>query len=151
MVISRRTALAVGLAAPFIRVARAADEPLRLGALCPLTGAGGQYGPSMVKVIQAAADAINQAGGIGGRQIAVTVADTQTNPDAGVAGAHKLIDVDRVSAVAMVGTWANAVDDRRRAAVLEKPGDAVHRLRRGLDHQACHIRATSALTTPICR
>ena len=107
MVISRRRALAVGLAAPFIRLARAADEPLRIGALCPLTGAGGQYGPSMVKVIQAAADAINQAGGVGGRQIAVTVADTQTNPDAGVAAGHKLIDFDRVSAV--VGTWASAV------------------------------------------
>jgi len=107
MLITRRAALAAGLGAPFIRLARAADEPLRVGALCPLTGAGGQYGPSMVKVIQAAADEINQAGGIAGRQIAVTVADTQTNPDAGVAGGHKLIDLDRVSAV--VGTWASAV------------------------------------------
>ena len=107
MLITRRAALAAGLAAPFIRLAHAADEPLRIGALCPLTGAGGQYGPSMVKVIQAAADEINTAGGIGGRQIAVTVADTQTNPDAGVAAGHKLIDLDRVSAV--VGTWASAV------------------------------------------
>jgi ABC-type branched-subunit amino acid transport system substrate-binding protein len=107
MIISRRTALAAGLAVPFIRVAGAADEPLRIAALCPLTGAGGQYGPSMVKTIQAVADEINKAGGIGGRQIAVTVADDQTNPDAGVAAAHKLIDVDRVSAV--VGTWASAV------------------------------------------
>src|SRR5271168_5401969 len=107
MIISRRAALAAGLAAPFIHAARAADEPLRIGALNPLTGAGGQYGPSMAKVIQAVADEINKAGGISGRQIAVTVADTQTNPDAGVAAAHKLIDVDRVAAV--VGTWASAV------------------------------------------
>jgi ABC-type branched-subunit amino acid transport system substrate-binding protein len=107
MIISRRAALAAGLAAPFIRVARAADEPLRIGALCPLTGAGGQYGPSMVKTIQVVADEINKAGGIAGRQIAVTVADDQTNPDAGVASGHKLIDVDRVAAV--VGTWASAV------------------------------------------
>jgi branched-chain amino acid transport system substrate-binding protein len=107
MPITRRAALAAGLVAPFIRVARAADEPIRVGALCPLTGAGGQYGPSMVKVIQAVAEDINKAGGVAGRQIAITVADTQTNPDAGVAGAHKLIDVDRVAAV--VGTWASAV------------------------------------------
>jgi branched-chain amino acid transport system substrate-binding protein len=107
MSITRRTALAAGLAVPFLRMARAADEPLRVGALCPLTGAGGQYGPAMVKVIQATADEINKAGGVGGREISVTVADTQTNPDAGVAGAHKLIDIDRVSAV--VGTWASAV------------------------------------------
>ena len=86
MSITRRAALATGLAAPFIRIARAADEPIRVGALCPLTGAGGQYGPSMVKVIQAVAEDINKAGGVAGRQIAITVADTQTNPDAGVAG-----------------------------------------------------------------
>jgi ABC-type branched-subunit amino acid transport system substrate-binding protein len=107
MSMTRRAALATGLAAPFIRLARGAEEPLRVGALCPLTGAGGQYGPSMVKVIQAVADDINKAGGIAGREIAVTVADTQTNPDAGVAGGHKLIDVGRVAAV--VGTWASAV------------------------------------------
>jgi branched-chain amino acid transport system substrate-binding protein len=106
MPITRRAALAAGLAAPFVRVARA-EEPIRVGALCPLTGAGGQYGPSMVKVIQAVAEDINKAGGVAGREIAITVADTQTNPDAGVAGAHKLIDVDRV--VAVVGTWASAV------------------------------------------
>jgi len=94
---------------PFIRVAcaAAADEPLRIGALNPLTGAGGQYGPSMAKVIQSVAEEINKAGGIAGQKIEVTVADTQTNPDAGVAAAHKLIDVDRVAAV--VGTWASAV------------------------------------------
>jgi ABC-type branched-subunit amino acid transport system substrate-binding protein len=107
MSITRRAALAAGLAMPFIRVARAADEPLRVGALNPLTGAGGQYGPSMAKVIQLVAEEINKAGGITGRKIEVTVADTQTNPDAGVAAAHKLIDVDRVAAV--VGTWASAV------------------------------------------
>jgi branched-chain amino acid transport system substrate-binding protein len=106
MSITRRAALAAGLTVPFIGRLRAA-EPLRIAALCPLTGAGGQYGPSMAKVIQATADTINKAGGVGGREIAVTVADTQTNPDAGVAAAHKLIDVDRVAAV--VGTWASAV------------------------------------------
>ncbi|MEO9191268.1 MAG: ABC transporter substrate-binding protein, partial [Acetobacteraceae bacterium] len=106
MLITRRTALAAGLAVPFIGAARAAEEPVRVGALCPLTGAGGQYGPSMVKVIQAVADQVNKAGGVGGRRIVLTVANTQTNPDATVAGGHKLIDVDRVCAV--VGTWASA-------------------------------------------
>jgi ABC-type branched-subunit amino acid transport system substrate-binding protein len=106
MSITRRAALGVALAAPFIGRVSAAAEPIHIGALCPLTGAGGQYGPSMVKVIQAAAEAINKAGGVAGREIAVIVADTQTNPDATVAGGHKLIDLDRVSAV--VGTWASA-------------------------------------------
>jgi branched-chain amino acid transport system substrate-binding protein len=107
MSITRRAALATGLAVPFVRIARAADAPLRIGALNPLTGAGGQYGPSMAKVIQGVAEGINTAGGIAGRKIEVVVADDQTNPDAGVAAAHKLIDVDRVAAI--VGTWASAV------------------------------------------
>ncbi len=114
MQLTRRAALAAGLSAPLVGRAHAAAEPLRVGALCPLTGAGGQYGPSMVKVIGAAADQINAAGGIGGLKVALTIADTQTNPDATVAGAHKLIDVNRVAAV--VGTWASA--DTTAAAPL---------------------------------
>ncbi|HET6183654.1 MAG TPA: ABC transporter substrate-binding protein [Acetobacteraceae bacterium] len=114
MALTRRAALAAGLAFPFVSRVRAAEEPLRIGALCPLTGAGGQYGPSMVKVIQATVRQINDGGGIDGRAIALTVADTQTNPDATVAGAHKLIDVDRVAAIA--GTWASA--DTTAAAPL---------------------------------
>ncbi len=114
MHLTRRVALAAGLAVPFGRPARAAAEPLRVGALCPLTGAGGQYGPSMVKVIQSVVEQVNGAGGIGGRTIALTIADTQTNPDATVAGAHKLIDVNRVAAV--VGTWSSA--DTTAAAPL---------------------------------
>ena len=45
--------------------------------------------------------------GIGGRKIALLSEDSETNPDAGVRAARKLIDVDRVSAI--IGTWASAV------------------------------------------
>lgn len=105
---TRRAALLGGLALPFIgRAARAAGGPIRLGSLSPLTGAGGTYGPSMVKVVHATADAINAAGGVGGRKIEVIGADAETNPDSAVRAARKLIDVDKVSAI--IGTWASAV------------------------------------------
>jgi branched-chain amino acid transport system substrate-binding protein len=61
----------------------------------------------MVKTAQAVAAAINAAGGVRGRQIVLVSEDDETNPDAGVRAARKLIDVDRVCAVA--GTWASAV------------------------------------------
>lgn len=103
--LTRRAAVLGGLAMPFI--ARAAGEPIRLGTLTPLTGAGGSYGPSMVKSVRAVVDAANAAGGVGGRTVELFGEDDETNPDAGVRAARKLIDVNRVSAV--IGTWASAV------------------------------------------
>ena len=112
MRIPRRAAL-LGLAAPFIgRIATAEtgpirQDPIRLGTLTPQTGAGGPYGPPMVKTAQSVVAAINAAGGVLGRQIELVNEDDETNPDSGVRAARKLIDVEKVSAI--IGTWASAV------------------------------------------
>ena len=104
----RRAALVTGAAAfAAPTVLRAQGEPIKLGTLTPLTGAGGTYGPPMAKVAQAVVEEVNAAGGVLGRKIVVVSEDDQTNPDAGVRAARKLIDVDKVSAV--IGTWASAV------------------------------------------
>lgn len=102
-----RTGLAAGtmLAAP--RLLHAAEGPIQLAALVPLTGAGGSYGPDMAKAAKAVIDQVNGAGGILGRQIALTVADDQTSPDAAVRAARQLIDVTKVAAI--IGTWASSV------------------------------------------
>ncbi len=81
--------------------------PIKLGTLTPLTGAGGNYGPSMLKAMSWVADQVNAAGGVLGRKIQLVSEDDQTNPDAAVRAARKLIDVDRVAAI--MGTWASAV------------------------------------------
>ncbi len=106
--LTRRTALLGGLALPAIApsLARAA-EPIPIGALLPLTGAGGAYGPSMAKVAKAVADEINAGGGVLGRPLGLFTEDDETNPDSGVKAAHKLIDINHV--VAICGTWASAV------------------------------------------
>ncbi|MDQ0457725.1 MULTISPECIES: ABC transporter substrate-binding protein [Rhizobium] len=85
----------------------AQDSPIKIGALTPLTGSGGPYGPVMVKAIKAVAGEVNKAGGVLGRQIEIISEDDQTNPEAGVRAARKLVDVDRVSAI--LGTWASSV------------------------------------------
>ncbi len=107
--LTRRAALAAGaslpLAAPFL--ARAAAAPIPLGMLTPLTGAGGAYGPDMAKAMLAVAASVNAGGGVLGRQVNMIGEDDQTNPDAGVRAARKLIDVDRVPAI--LGTWASTV------------------------------------------
>jgi len=109
--ISRRTVLggaavlaAAGLVAPR---AWAQPAPIRLGTLTPLTGAGGSYGPSMRKAMEWVAQEVNAAGGVLGHPIQLVSEDDQTNPEAAVRAARKLIDVDKVAAI--MGTWASAV------------------------------------------
>ncbi len=108
---TRRTILGTGFAAGALAILpaplRAQGAPIQLGALVPLTGAGGAYGPSMAKAAKAVVDQVNAAGGILGRKIELTVVDDQSNPDAGVRAARQLIEVTRVAAI--MGTWASSV------------------------------------------
>ena len=109
--LSRRAFLEVGVtslavAAVPTRV-RAQAGAIRLGTLTPLTGSGGNYGPSMLKAMQWVAGEINAAGGMLGRKLELVSEDDQTNPEAGVRAARKLIDLDKVAAI--MGTWASAV------------------------------------------
>lgn len=88
-------------------VVRAQAETIRLGTLTPLTGAGGPYGPVMARAVAAVVEEINVAGGVLGRRLQLFSEDDQTNPEAGVRAARKLVDIDRVAAI--MGTWASAV------------------------------------------
>ena len=109
--LSRRDVITGGAAlaavAAFPSRAGAQSGPIRLGTLTPLTGAGGPYGPSMVKAMAGVVEQVNAAGGVQGRQVQLVTEDGQTNPEAAVRAARKLIDVDKVAAV--MGTWASAV------------------------------------------
>lgn len=88
-------------------ILRAQNSPIKLGVLTPLTGAGGHDGPRMIKAIQAVTADVNAAGGVLGRQIELVIEDDQTNPEAAVRAAQKLVGVDRVPVI--MGTWASAV------------------------------------------
>ena len=88
-------------------IVRGQGAPILLGILTPLTGAGGFDGPRMLKAMKAVIDEVNAAGGVLGRKVEVVVEDTQTNPEAAVRAARKLIDVNKVPAI--MGTWASAV------------------------------------------
>ena len=81
--------------------------PIRIGALNPITGSGSPYGTGMQKMILAAGETVNAAGGVLGRQIQVLAEDSQTNPQAAVLAAKKLIEVNGVQAI--LGTWSSGV------------------------------------------
>ena len=109
--ITRRSLLQGGTAASVAAAlpirATAQGEPLKFGILTPLTGAGGQDGPRMLKAMQAVIDEVNKGGGVLGRKIETIVEDDQTNPEAAVRAARKLIEVNKVPVI--MGTWASAV------------------------------------------
>ena len=94
---------ALALAAP----AAAQDKTFTVGALDPVSGAGGTYGTGMQKATILAAEEINAAGGACGARIAVVAEDTQTSPEAAVLAAKKLVEVNKVQVV--MGTWSSGV------------------------------------------
>jgi len=100
-------AVASALASNLPVRAWAQAEPIKIGILTPLTGAGGNDGPRMLKAMQAVFEEVNKAGGVLGRKVETVVEDDQTNPEAAVRAARKLIEVDKVSCI--MGTWASAV------------------------------------------
>ena len=106
---TRRLLLGGAASAMLIRRSLAADGPVRLGMLVPLTGFSGVYGQPQSKMGRAVINEVNAAGGIKGRQIALVVEDDQSNPDATVRGGRKLIDVDRVAAILGVYSSAGAM------------------------------------------
>lgn len=112
--INRRTFLAgaagvgsLALAASWPKALMAQDGPIRIGMIIPLTGATSQFGATMSAAAKVAVNDVNAAGGINGRKIEVLIEDDQSNPEAAVRAARKLIDVDKV--VAIGGSYASAV------------------------------------------
>jgi branched-chain amino acid transport system substrate-binding protein len=108
-IIQQGTAVTAAVALPgFLRpVFAQGAEPLRIGALNPVTGAGSPYGSGMQKAIIMAANEANAAGGVAGRKIEIFAEDSQTSPEAGVLAAKKLIEVNKIHA--LLGTWSSGV------------------------------------------
>ncbi len=73
--------------------------PIRVGVYADLSGQTSSFGQSTVNGIRMAADEINRAGGINGRQIELVVEDDQGLPNQAATVVTKLINQDRVHAV----------------------------------------------------
>ncbi|MEX0430992.1 ABC transporter substrate-binding protein [Spiribacter insolitus] len=106
MRINGKLAGAVG-ALSLVMAAGAAEAELRIGALLPLTGDLQAYGESSRNGIELAASEINAEGGVMGQEVVIEIADTQTEPQAGVDAAQRLVSVQNVSAI--VGALSSGV------------------------------------------
>ncbi len=84
------------LAAP--RLARAQQEPLKVGAIFPLSGGAGPQGQHVVQAIETMATIVNDAGGVLGRPVTVLKRDDESTPAVGVSRANELI-AERVAVI----------------------------------------------------
>jgi branched-chain amino acid transport system substrate-binding protein len=81
--------------------------PLKIGLLGPLTGPLAPFGPDYINTSNLALADINAAGGVLGQPVELTVGDTGTAPEQGVAEARRLVDIAGVQAI--VGAAASGV------------------------------------------
>jgi branched-chain amino acid transport system substrate-binding protein len=135
-VLTRRQALAgtgLGLLVTST-AARAQNTTYRIGALNPVTGAGGTYGTGMQKTILFAVEEVKRAGGVEGRTLEVLAEDGQTAPDPAVLAARKLVDANKVNAI--LGTWSSSVSL------------AVQPITNAADVLLFHVSSAPALSAP---
>lgn len=91
----------------FNRGGETGRETIKIGAALGLSGDCAEWGEGERDAILLAAEEVNAAGGINGKQIEVVVEDTQCDNKATVNAVQKLVNIDRVSAV--VGpTWGDS-------------------------------------------
>ncbi|RCW62383.1 ABC transporter substrate-binding protein [Halanaerobium sp. ST460_2HS_T2] len=100
-----------------------AQETVKIGTLMPLTGGLASYGQFTRNGTLLAQKIINEQGGLlGGKELELVNVDTQTNPQAGVDGAQKLVSVNGINAI--VGALSSGVTIPVAESVAV-PGEAV--------------------------
>jgi len=94
------TACQPGPGAPGPSPAQPQEKVLKVGMLLAMTGPGSFYGQVMSRGAQLAADRLNKAGGVKGWKIQLVIEDHKSgDAEAGVSGARKLIEIDRVPVI----------------------------------------------------
>jgi len=90
--------MVIGLSTVFAQKAKPTGEPIKIGVLLPYTGPLA-WVVGCVPAADLAIKEINEAGGVLGRPVVKVEADDEAKADAAVAGARKLLDVDKVLAI----------------------------------------------------
>ncbi|WP_407313040.1 branched-chain amino acid ABC transporter substrate-binding protein [Pseudomonas sp. nanlin1] len=101
----RKGFLAIAVASA-LGVSSFAQADVKIGVAGPMTGANASFGQQYMKGAQAAADAINKAGGINGEKIVLVAGDDACEPKQAVAVANRLADQDKV--IGVVGHFCSS-------------------------------------------
>ena len=105
----KKSFLAVALFAAVMitGAARAADCPIKLGVVLPVSGPMGQVGERIANTGQFAVDQFNEAGGVKGCQVEYVLRDTQGQSAVGVDAAKSLVELEGVQA--LIGAVSSGV------------------------------------------
>ncbi len=105
----KKSLLAVALFAAVMitGAARAADCPIKLGVVLPVSGPMGQVGERIANTGQFAVDQFNEAGGVKGCQVEYVLRDTQGQSAVGVDAAKSLVELEGVQA--LIGAVSSGV------------------------------------------
>jgi branched-chain amino acid transport system substrate-binding protein len=79
--------------------AAAAEPPIKIGIVMPITGPGGFMGTPMKEAAVAIFEGINAKGGINGRKVEYIIEDDQSKPTQAVVAATKLIRDEKVCVI----------------------------------------------------
>jgi branched-chain amino acid transport system substrate-binding protein len=82
-------------------------DDVKIGVTQPLTGAFAADGNYVADGAKLAAEAINKAGGIDGKQLQLVIEDNKSNPTEAAATAERLIVQDKVPV--MMGAWGSSL------------------------------------------
>jgi branched-chain amino acid transport system substrate-binding protein len=96
-------ALAVASALGFSSLVQA---DVKIGVAGPMSAANASFGQQYMKGAQAAADAINSAGGVNGEKIVLVAGDDACEPKQAVAVANRLVDQEKV--IGVVGHFCSS-------------------------------------------
>lgn len=94
---------------------------IKIGYFGDLSGPTFNFGQSAINGVLLAADEINQAGGINGRQLDVVIEDDQGSPERAATVVNKLIDQDKVVALIGGGASGNSLAATPRAQSAKIP------------------------------
>lgn len=81
-------------------------NPIRIGAILPLTGSSARYGKWIQEGLDLALEQINPNGGINGRRLEIIYEDDQAQPASAASAMQKLVNIDKVPCV--FGSWASS-------------------------------------------
>ena len=94
----------------------AAAETIKIGLLCPLTGAYANEGQDMQRIVELLADGVNKAGGINGDKVEIITQDDASEPRTSALAAQRLATSD---VVAVIGTYGSAVTEASQNILAE--------------------------------
>ena len=107
MQIKRISAIGLLASSMFGGVVFAADCPIKLGAVLPVSGPMGQVGDRIATTGGFAVEQFNAAGGVKGCDVEYVLRDTQGQSTVGVDAAKSLVDLDGVQA--LIGAVSSGV------------------------------------------